>query len=92
MLTHSETPNSLNPPNGWIQNTNNWPYSSAGPDSPNQDDYPRYMDMGSENFRGVHAIAVLGDCLAGQGGNRGIEVKVCHQAVVLFSFWEHTRH
>ncbi|MDH3424518.1 MAG: penicillin acylase family protein, partial [Gemmatimonadota bacterium] len=29
-----ETPNVFNPPSGWIQNTNNWPYSSAGPDSP----------------------------------------------------------
>ncbi len=54
-----ETPGSLNPPNGWIQNTNNWPYSVAGKNSPNREDYPRYMDTGFENPRGVHAIRVL---------------------------------
>ena len=54
-----ESPNAINPPVGWTYCTNNWPYSSAGPDSPNQDDYPRYMDTGSENFRGIHAIRVL---------------------------------
>lgn len=30
----------FNPPNGWIQNTNNTPFSAAGPFSPNPEDYP----------------------------------------------------
>jgi acyl-homoserine-lactone acylase len=54
-----ESPNSLNPSVGWIQNTNNWPYSAAGPDSPEPEDFPSYMDRGSENPRGIHAIRVL---------------------------------
>ena len=54
-----ESPNVVNPSSGWVYNTNNWPYSAAGPDSPNRTDYPRYMDPGSENFRGVHAIMLL---------------------------------
>lgn len=54
-----ESPNTINPPNGWVQNTNNWPYSAAGPHSPKQKDYPAYVDSGSENPRGVHAIRVL---------------------------------
>jgi acyl-homoserine-lactone acylase len=54
-----ESPNAINPQVGWAYCTNNWPYSSAGPDSPNREDYPRYMDTGSENFRGIHAIRVL---------------------------------
>jgi len=54
-----ESPNVLNPPNGWIQNTNNWPYSAAGPHSPKREDYPAYMESGGENARGVHAIRVL---------------------------------
>ena len=29
-----ESPNVFNPPNGWIQNTNNWPYSVGGPAQP----------------------------------------------------------
>ena len=48
-----------NPPNGWIQNTNNWPYSAAGPHSPKPGDFPRYMDTFGENARGLHAIRVL---------------------------------
>ena len=51
----------LNPPNGWIQNTNNWPFSSAGKYSPRVEDYPPYMANNSENPRGVHAVRVLQD-------------------------------
>jgi len=54
-----ESPNLLNPEIGWIQNTNNWPYSAAGPDSPKRKDYPRYMEEYGENPRGVHAMRVL---------------------------------
>jgi len=54
-----ESPHLLNPSNGWIQNTNNWPFSAAGVNSPKQKDYPAYMDSGSENPRGVHAIRLL---------------------------------
>ncbi len=56
-----ESPNVINPPNGWVYNTNNWPYSAAGPNSPKEADYPPYMDSGSENFRGIHAIMLLQD-------------------------------
>ena len=55
----AESPNSVNPPNGWVYNTNNYPYSAAGANSPKQKDYPAYMDSGSENPRSVHAIRVL---------------------------------
>ena len=55
----SEAPNLLNPPNGWIQNTNNWPWSAAGSHSLKAADYPRYMDMFGETPRGLHAIMVL---------------------------------
>jgi acyl-homoserine-lactone acylase len=55
----SESPNVINPKSGWAYNTNNFPYSAAGPDSPKQSDYPKYMDAGSENPRGIHAIRLL---------------------------------
>ncbi|HEX8625757.1 MAG TPA: penicillin acylase family protein [Allosphingosinicella sp.] len=55
----SEAPRVLNPPNGWIQNTNNWPYSAAGPNSPKPGDFPRYMDTFGENHRGLAAVRVL---------------------------------
>ena len=59
MHTLEETPGSHNPTNGWIQNTNNWPFSVSGPTSPNRDDYPVYMQRSGENARGLHAIRVL---------------------------------
>jgi acyl-homoserine-lactone acylase len=54
-----ETPQVLSPPSGWIQNTNNWPYSAAGPYSPRRSEYPRYMDMFGENHRGLAAVRLL---------------------------------
>jgi len=54
-----DTPNVFNPGVGWIQNTNNWPYSSAGPDSPKESDYPVYFQRSGENARGIHAMRVL---------------------------------
>jgi acyl-homoserine-lactone acylase len=54
-----ELPNVISPPNGWVQNTNTWPYRAAGPFSANPDRYPRYMDMHGENFRGLHALQLL---------------------------------
>ncbi len=56
-----DAPHLLNPPAGWIQNTNNWPYSAAGADSPKREAFPRYMDTAGENARGLHAVEVLKD-------------------------------
>lgn len=49
----------LNPTNGWIQNCNSTPFTSAGKNSPKVNDYPKYMSVNEENFRGVHAIRLL---------------------------------
>ncbi|HME40619.1 MAG TPA: penicillin acylase family protein [Steroidobacteraceae bacterium] len=56
-----ETITLLNPVNGWIQNTNNWPFSAAGAASPKREDYPVYMWIRGENPRGIHAVEVLHD-------------------------------
>jgi len=42
-----------------LYNTNNFPYSAAGPNSPKKASFPSYMDRGTENPRGIHAIRVL---------------------------------
>ncbi|PTQ62304.1 acyl-homoserine lactone acylase PvdQ [Sphingomonas aurantiaca] len=47
------------PRTGWVHNTNDWPWSAAGPDSPRATDYPRYMDQVGGNARGVHADLLL---------------------------------
>ncbi|MFL5490701.1 MAG: penicillin acylase family protein [Gemmatimonadales bacterium] len=54
-----DSPHVIDPPNGWIQNVNNWPYSAAGPYSPKQKKFPAYMDNAGESPRGLHAIMVL---------------------------------
>ena len=59
LLPLDKAPHLLNPSTGWIFNTNDWPYSAAGPDSPKQADFPRYMDAVGENPRGLHATRVL---------------------------------
>jgi len=57
--TVEESPFLRNPATGWIQNTNNWPYSAAGAHSPKREAFPRYMDAEGENARGIHAMRVL---------------------------------
>lgn len=52
-------PSVLSPRTGWVMNTNNWPYSAAGPDSPKAANYPAYMDTAGENARGEHATLLL---------------------------------
>ena len=47
------------PPNGWIQNCNSTPFTSALEYSPKKEDYPAYMHSFPENFRGMHAIPLL---------------------------------
>ena len=59
VLSIDETPGLLNPKSGWLYNTNNHPWSAAGPDSPKKADFPVYVERGSENPRGLHAIRVL---------------------------------
>ncbi|MBZ5626433.1 MAG: penicillin acylase family protein, partial [Acidobacteriia bacterium] len=59
LLSVDETPHLLNPKSGWLYNTNNWPWSAAGPSSPRKEDYPAYVENGGESARGLHAIRVL---------------------------------
>jgi acyl-homoserine lactone acylase PvdQ len=59
LLSVDESPNLLNPATGWLYNTNNWPWTAAGPDSPKQAAFPAYVDSGTENPRGLHALRLL---------------------------------
>ena len=59
LLSIDETPHLLNPQSGWLYNSNNWPWSAAGPSSPRKTDYPVYVESGGESARGRHAIRVL---------------------------------
>jgi acyl-homoserine lactone acylase PvdQ len=59
LLDVDEAPNLLNPKVGWLYNANNWPWSAAGPDSPKRENFPAYVENGTESARGLHAIRVL---------------------------------
>ena len=62
LLRIDEAPNLRNPKSGWFYNSNNWPWSAAGPSSLKREDYPAYVETGRfESARGFHAIRVLTD-------------------------------
>jgi acyl-homoserine-lactone acylase len=60
VLSFDETPNVVNPASGWVYNSNNWPWSAAGPSSPKRESFPRYVETGTEETaRGYHALRLL---------------------------------
>jgi acyl-homoserine-lactone acylase len=59
LLSTAESPMVINPASGWAYNTNNSPWTAAGPSSPKITDYPKYVENGVDNARGVHAVRLL---------------------------------
>ncbi len=60
LLSVDETPLLLNPASGWLYNSNNWPWSAAGPSSQKREAFPVYVESGtSESPRGLHALKVF---------------------------------
>jgi acyl-homoserine-lactone acylase len=59
LIPVAQLPQSVNSGAGWIQNTNNWPWSAAGTGSIKADAFPPYIDTGEENPRGDHALLLL---------------------------------
>jgi acyl-homoserine-lactone acylase len=55
----NESVHLYNPANGWLQNCNSTPFTVAGKNSPNKEDYPSYMAPDGENFRGINAVRLL---------------------------------
>jgi len=56
---NSDAPNIINPAGGWLFNSNDGPYWGAGPDSPKQSAYPRYMDAQGQNPRTLHGLSLF---------------------------------
>ena len=61
LLTVEELPQLFNPKSGWLYNSNNAPWSGAGESSLRKQDYPVYVESGTESARGLHAVRVLKD-------------------------------
>jgi acyl-homoserine-lactone acylase len=55
----SELPNTINPPNGWVFNSNDWLYSAAGSFSPKPANFPAYLDTAGQSYRTIHATRLL---------------------------------
>ncbi len=55
----AETVMVVNPPNGWIQNSNATPYTVSGEFSPDPANYPPYMAPDPENFRQLNSVELL---------------------------------
>jgi acyl-homoserine-lactone acylase len=61
LLSVDETPHLLNPKSGWIYNSNDAPWSAAGPSSLKKEDFPLYVETGGASARGLHAVRLLKD-------------------------------
>jgi acyl-homoserine-lactone acylase len=55
----SEAPQVISPKGGWLYNSNDAPWRTAGPESPKAEAFPRYMDQVGFNPRTEHATRVL---------------------------------
>jgi acyl-homoserine-lactone acylase len=60
-LSINETPHLLNPKSGWLYNSNDAPWSAAGPGTFNKQDFPAYVEEGGESARTLHALRVLSE-------------------------------
>jgi len=59
LLSVDETPHLLNPKSGWLYNSNDPPWSAAGPGSLKKEDFPPYVETGGESARGLHALKLF---------------------------------
>ena len=54
-----QLPTAIDPGVGYVVNTNNAPWTTAGADSPKAANFPAYMDTAGQNARGIHAALLL---------------------------------
>jgi acyl-homoserine lactone acylase PvdQ len=60
LLDNDEVPHAVNPPSGWVYNSNDWPWDTAGKQSIDPAAYPPYVEKSHVQMpRGVHALRVL---------------------------------
>ena len=59
LLTVEESPHLLDPKSGYLFNVNDSPWNGAGESSLRRQDYPAYVETGTESARGLHAMRLL---------------------------------
>ncbi len=60
VMTVAQAPHLIDPASGWVYNSNNWPWSAAGPSSQRRSDFPAYVETGTtESPRGRNMLRLL---------------------------------
>jgi acyl-homoserine lactone acylase PvdQ len=59
LLSVEESPHLLDPKSGYLFNVNDSPWNGAGESSLRRQDYPAYVETGTESARGLHAMRLL---------------------------------
>ncbi len=59
LLSVDESPHLLDPKSGYLFNVNDSPWNGAGESSLRRQDYPAYVETGTESARGLHAMRLL---------------------------------
>jgi acyl-homoserine-lactone acylase len=59
LMTVEEAPHLLDPKSGYLFNVNDSPWNGAGESSLRRQDYPAYVETGTESARGLHAMRLL---------------------------------
>ena len=58
-LSYAELPKSIDPPSGFVQNTNDPPWNASWPNSLNPDQYPPYIAPRTISFRAERSLRML---------------------------------
>ena len=59
LYASNQLPSLYNLSSGWLYNANNSPWSAAGSARRKLQDFPAYVERGTESARGLHALRVL---------------------------------
>ncbi len=58
-LSYAELPKSVDPPNGYVHNTNDPPWNASWPNSLDPDKYPAYLAPRTSSFRAERSLRML---------------------------------
>jgi acyl-homoserine-lactone acylase len=60
-LSYTELPRVVDPPSGWLQNTNDPPWTCTFPNMLNPEDYPAYISDRGMSFRSQQSVRLLSE-------------------------------
>jgi acyl-homoserine-lactone acylase len=60
-LSYAELPRVVDPPSGWLQNTNDPPWTSTFPNALSREDFPEYISGSGFSFRSQRSVRMLSE-------------------------------